>query len=194
MSTAPTRYIRANELVGRRVVTLAGDSDHEVQDLMLDPRDRRRIDAVALREPGLLGGLHKSLLPIDAVRAIGPDAVMVDPDAEHGQPDDQRLGARDTLEGLRVLTDDGAALGTITDAVVESGDGQIRLVAVELGTDSDDQGDDDAVRYLALPDDLVLSDEALIVPAAVAERVCTSTDDLTDAVAAARRTDQDDQR
>lgn len=192
MSTAPTRYIRANDLVGRRVVTLAGDSDHEIQDLMLDARDRRRIDAVALREPGLLGGRHQSLLPIEAVRAIGPDAVMVEPDAVHGQPDDQRLGARDTLEGLKVLTDSGVALGTITDAVVESGDGQIRLVAVELHLDGDD--DDDAVRYLALPDDLVLSDEALVVPAAVADRVCTSTDDLTDAVAAARRTNEDDQR
>ncbi len=199
MTTTPTRYIRANDLVGRRVVTLAGDSDHEIQDLVLDARDRRRIDAVALREPGLLGGRHQSLLPIDAVRAIGPDAVMVDPDAAHGQPDEKRMGARDTLEGLNVLTDGGTALGTITDAVIESEDGQVRLVAVELrtagddGDDGDDDDDDERLRYLALPDDLVLSDEALVVPAAVADRLCDSPDDLSEAVAAARRTDEDDQ-
>lgn len=199
MTTAPTRFTRANDLVGRRVVTLAGDSNHEVQDLFLDPVDRRRIDAIGLREPGLLGGRHQSLLGIEAVRAIGPDAVMVDPDAAHAQPDDQRLGARDTLEGLRVLTDGGTALGTIADAVIETHEGQVRLVAVELhpehetaGAKQGDGDEGDTSRYLALPDDLKLSDEALVVPRDVADRLCTSLDGLTDAVTAARRTNKDD--
>lgn len=182
MTTAATRYTRANDLVGRPVVTLAGDGHHEVQDLILDGDDRRRIAALALREPGLLGGRHQSLVAMGDVTAIGPDAVMVDPDATHARPDD-RLAARHTLEGLRVLTDDGTALGTITDAVVETYRAKVRLVAVELRPD----GAHDP-RYLALPDDLVLSDEALVVPSSVAERLCDSPDDLTDAIAATRRT------
>lgn len=183
MTQASTRFVRASNLVGRPVVTMDGDHDHEVQDLVLDRTDQRSVEALALREPGLLGGRHKSVVAMAQVRAIGTDAVMVEAGAAPGTPDD-RIGVRETVKGIRVVTDGGVELGTVVDAVIETHEQRVRLAAVELRLNPESGGgpDGDGLRFLALPHDLVLSDQALVVPADVIDRLCKDPDDLAEAV------------
>ena len=176
MAKAHSRFIRASELVGLPVVTLSGDSGHEAADLYLAEDDRRSVIGLGVREPGLLGGRNRSSLPIDSVAALGSHAVMIEADAPFEQAG-EHLGITEIFDGLRVITDDGTSLGAVTDAVVETFRGQVKLAAVEL-----DRPDDGGVAYLELPEDLVLSEEALVVDAAHGKRLCSTPDDLADAM------------
>lgn len=176
MAKAHSRFIRASELVGLPVVTLSGDSGHEAADLYLAEDDRRSVVALGVREPGLLGGRNRSSLPVDSVVALGSHAVMIEADAVFEQPGNH-LGITDIFDGLRVITDDGTSLGAVTDAVVQTSQGRVELAAVEL-----DRPDGGGVAYLELPQDMVLSDEALVVDAAHGERLCSTPDELADAM------------
>ncbi|MFJ9541288.1 PRC-barrel domain-containing protein [Streptomyces sp. NPDC101225] len=118
-------YIRAGEIIKKPVVTLAGEDIGQVKDIVFDaPTGSIRCFTLAGR--GLLSGpLHRAVLWRN-VHALGPQAVMVrdesaleeDDAAARSRPDDP--GGANVL-GVELTTRGGTRLGTVTDAVVETG-------------------------------------------------------------------------
>ena len=168
--------LRASELEGRPVVTLAGERVAEIKDVVFDS-SRGRLIGFSLRGVGLFSRSRDDVLPWTMVSGLGRDAVMIrDEEALQGT---QRLVAegvpddRDVL-GNQVLTDTGTHLGKVVDVIIEVGPtaeivGYEVAAAGELGTHGE--------RVLIpLPDTIAVSGEHLIVPAAATEFV---GDDLT---------------
>src|SRR5690349_10342653 len=81
------RVIRATELVGRPVVTLAGDDVAEVRDVVYDA-ERGTLLGFTLNKRGWFRGRLHERLPVASVHAIGRDAVMVSADRDLVAPDD----------------------------------------------------------------------------------------------------------
>lgn len=161
-----TLLLRATEVVGLPVVTIAGGEDiAEVKDVVYRV-DEARLAGFTLNRRGFLAGPMKEALPWSAVAALGRDAVMVadeaalvpgkSPDARHvtgGRP-------RDVI-GAEVLTDDGARLGEVLDVVLHVDDAA-DVVGYEIKSP-----DSDRSMFVPLPDTLAVSGEALLVPAVV---------------------------
>lgn len=118
--------MRARELKGRPVLDVAEAREvAKVEAVVVDP-DARRV--VGLRVKG-----ERPLLPLESVRAFGPDAVTVDgadalrlprPGAEQRAIE----GSLDPL-GRLVLGDDGTELGTVDDLEADD-DGTVRSLTV----------------------------------------------------------------
>lgn len=126
---------KRKELQGLAVVDVTGGKKlGAVGDLVVSP-DTGRIVALTLNG-GMLGGAG-SYVPIEDVRAIGPDAVTVAdenvarPDSE--MPDGLRA-ARDAsraLAGKKVVTENGSLLGTVSDYLVD--ESALRVTGLTLG-------------------------------------------------------------
>jgi uncharacterized protein YrrD len=122
----------------------------------------------------------RRVLPWEAVRALGRDAVMVADDAALVDADPaideaaSRAGDRNVV-GATVMTDGGTALGSVVDVILEVG-ADARIVGFEV--DGPEVERDRAAATLLIPagDALAVSGESLMVPAAVEEFV---HDDLT---------------
>lgn len=72
----------ADDVRGRQAVDRNGDEIGEVDDLILDP-DERRVRFLQVGAGGFLGlGEQKQLIPVDAVSGVDDDAVHVDKDRE----------------------------------------------------------------------------------------------------------------
>ncbi len=161
------RVVRATELLGEPVVTLAGDDLAEIRDVVYDS-ERGSILGFTLNKRGWFGGRLKERLPVDSVHAIGRDAVMVASDAdlvdaaaapsEMAAPPPQR-----DVIGAAVLTDEGTKLGEVTDVIVALGHGA-HAVGYEVRNDTDDPKH---ARYIPLPEQMAVSGDALVVPRAV---------------------------
>ncbi|MBN0042790.1 PRC-barrel domain-containing protein [Streptomyces actuosus] len=120
-----TGRMRSGEITGKPVVTLAGEDLGQVKDIVFDP-STGSIGCFTLAGRGLLAGpLHRALLWRN-VHALGPDAVMVrdasalEDDDTAAQPEADERGGGNVL-GIEVTTRSGTTLGTVTDAVVETG-------------------------------------------------------------------------
>jgi sporulation protein YlmC with PRC-barrel domain len=117
-----------NELLAARslttlpVVTLGGDAVAQVKDTVFDAA-AGRVTGFTLSGRGLLAGPLKQSLPWSAVHALGPHAVMI-PDALALQ-DTSVVVARRSQQGrvlhAKVLTDEGAEVGTVLDVIIEGG-------------------------------------------------------------------------
>lgn len=154
----------ARELSGREVVTLAGDAVARIKDTVFDA-GAGRITGFTLSGRGLLAGPLKRSLPFSAVHAVGPAAVMI--------PSEAVLADREAVVGSRsaggqvigapVLTDQGTAIGTVRDVVVEAGAGG-RVVGFEIAAD---ERFDSHRRHVFIPrgETLAVSGEAMVVPA-----------------------------
>jgi len=130
MVKAPNPYVRASALHGNPIVTNDGDTDFEVQDVLVD-RDGRGIVGFSAREPGVFGKRHVGVVPLSGVSSIGPDAVMVKAGSVTDPPDeDDRLGTQ--LVGASVVTETGVEVGHISDLVLETRHNATRVRAVEV--------------------------------------------------------------
>ncbi|MEV5439280.1 PRC-barrel domain-containing protein [Streptomyces sp. NPDC052682] len=69
----------------------------------------------------------ETVLPWDALHAVGPDAVLVRSAAPVGLPPQHEL------LGRRVLTEAGDAHGTVQDAVFDPATGRVQAVRTTLG-------------------------------------------------------------
>jgi uncharacterized protein YrrD len=104
--------LRAREITGRPVVTLAGDDIAQVKDVVFDAQDAG-VRCFTLSGRDLLSGPLKRILLWKNVYALGPDAVMV--------------------RGAQAMSDDGLALGKISDVIVEIEEGDTaRVVGYEI--------------------------------------------------------------
>lgn len=160
------RVVRATELLRQPVVTMSGDDLAEVHDVVYDP-DRGGLVGFTLNKRNLLRGKLRQLLPVDAVRSIGRDAIMVDSadaltdvadvpeEIVEASPDRNVIGAM-------VLTNEGTKLGEVADVIISLG-GRAEAVGYELGgTDVGHRGG--RPLFIPLPEQISISGDALIVP------------------------------
>lgn len=162
--------VRATALVGMPVVTVdEGDDVAEVKDVVYSPTNNDVV-GFTLNKRGRLRGPLKRLLPWANVGAVGRDALMV----ASGDALVEPAGAPDELAkpppgrnviGNAVITDAGVQLAEVVDLVLEVGE-RGRVVGYELS----------GGKLLPIPEDLAVSGEAIVVPAAVEDFVA---DDLT---------------
>jgi uncharacterized protein YrrD len=158
-----TRLVRATELMGLPVVTLdKAATVGEVRDVFFDPA-RSRVVALTVRGRGLLSPALIGLLPTGSVRSIGRDAVMIDTaDSLVGHREGMSSAVDDQIEviGKRVVTDNGGALGSVIDVVLEVDGGD----AIVVGAEIERSGEGRVI--LPLPAGIPVSSDALVVPAA----------------------------
>ncbi|MFB7928485.1 MULTISPECIES: PRC-barrel domain-containing protein [Streptomyces] len=117
------QLMAARSLTTLPVVTLGGDAVAQIKDTVFDAA-AGRITGFTLSGRGLLSGPLKQSLPWPAVHALGPHAVMiVDAGALADTP--VVVARREAQQGrvlhAKVLTDEGAEVGTVLDVVVEGG-------------------------------------------------------------------------
>jgi sporulation protein YlmC with PRC-barrel domain len=112
---------------------------------------------------------------VDALTAIGRDALMIEDDGalvekgEAPQPVREATADRDVI-GVSVITEDGTALGEVTDVVVSTGR-QVEVVGYELGGSEVTDERDGRRLFIPLVDQVAVSGDALIVPSALADFV-----------------------
>jgi uncharacterized protein YrrD len=154
--------VKALDLVGRPVVTLAGDRQGEIKDVVLG-LDSQALVGFTLRKPGLLGGPLPESLPWEAVHAVGPDAVMVAEPVASADVGDVSTGDAVDTTGIPVITDGGDELGRVVDVVLVTGaPAQVVGLEVEAGASMPATGE-----RLLLPLGVVTatSEQAIVVPA-----------------------------
>ena len=161
--------VRGSDLIGLPVVTLAGDDIAEVRDVLFDPA-KGEVMGFTLNRRGRLARRMSESLALDRVKAVGPNAIMIGDETALSaeSPHASGPGSGDVL-GDRVLTDSGVLIGTVTDAVIDTGDGAV--VGYEIAPADEVAGRDGRRSYLPLSDTCAVSGEALIVPAAAVDYV-----------------------
>ncbi len=127
---------KGKDLVGLPVVSLSqAVLVGTIRDLLIDP-GRGTITMLLLAE----GNQQKpsKQVPFRTVRRIGPHAVMVEQEAAvtpiSEQPSAQRLFSGPShLQGLRVLTESGRTVGTVSDVVLDERSGTIERYEISAG-------------------------------------------------------------
>lgn len=145
----------ASDVIGRPVVTVAGEDVAQVKDVLFDRTGF--VTGFALAGRGLLSGPLKEWLPWRSVRGFGPDALIVADDSvltREGRGDDDG----DVL-GDEVLTRSGEIIGEVVDAVLRLDGTGLDLVGYEV--EPSEGGDP---RYLPLPDTISVTGDRLVVP------------------------------
>lgn len=164
--------MRASTIVGRPVVTLNGDLIGEIKDVVFS-RGEGRVVGFTLNNTGFLSGPRKESLPWGNVHALGPDAVMILHDGALAPHDDVVRHSDEkggSVLGARVLTDVGADLGEVTDAIVDVED-RADIVGYEFVASDALADRKGRALFIPIPDTLAVSGENLIVPAAAADFV-----------------------
>lgn len=153
----------ATTLEGRPVVACdTGEALAEVKDVVFSATSAV-VDGFTLRRRGLLGGPMKGVLAWADVRALGPDALMLE------TVDDLRLdleargeSARADVIGDEVVTDDGRALGTVTDVVLMVTSRLVEVVGYQVRG-----ADKRAMSLVPMAQTGAVSGTTLVVPASV---------------------------
>jgi len=152
----------AGQINGLPVVTVRGGEDiAEVRDVIYDPAAGRLV-GLTLNKRGFLSGRRREVLPVEAIHAIGRDAVMVldefalaDPDV--APRDVARAEPERNVIGADVLTVTGVSLGRVRDlALLVGGSGEV--VGYQIDKAAGGSG------YIPLPAQLAVSGAALVVP------------------------------
>jgi uncharacterized protein YrrD len=169
--------VRGTELSGLPVVSiLGGEALADIKDVLYSPDEGRIVGFTLNKRGGLFAGPLKTGLSMEAVWAIGRDAVMVvDANALAEVPGRAAHASRNVL-GNAVLTDVGNRLGEVTDLIVEVGvigpgpgtSSAGSVVGYQLVGDTALQGREGHQLFIPLPYVLAVSGQNLIVPASVA--------------------------
>ena len=168
--------VRAGDLAGRPVVTLAGERVAEVKDVIFD-RGTAALAGFTLNNPGLFSRSRNDALPSSGVHGIGSSAVMIPhegvlvPADDVAPRRDRKVG--DVLADI-VLTESGTAIGTVVDVILEVNPGEATVVGyeVEAASGLPNAG---ARVFVPVPATLAVSGERLLVPETVTEFIA---DDL----------------
>lgn len=165
MSSQPLLIERTSALLGMPIVTLDGEDVADVRDVVLGGSAGSLL-GFTTNKRGFLGGPRHEAVRWERVHAVGHDAVMVATGAL--EPEEKVLdrgsdrGPADIL-GARVVTDSGAQVGRLTDAVVRLGRSpELVGYVVEAPTEPTE-------RFLSFADTWAVSSDALVVPDDVAE-------------------------
>lgn len=166
-----SELMRATEMEGRPVVTLAGERVADVKDVVFDS-SKGRLLGFTLRNHGFFSHARKDVLAWAEVGALGRDAVMIasedaiqdrDALAADGVPDNRNV------LGNQVLTDAGTDVGTVVDVIVETGT-EAEIVGYEVAASPALATKREHV-LIPLPATVAVSGEHLLVPAAALEFV-----------------------
>jgi uncharacterized protein YrrD len=159
-----TTLLRATALVGRPVVTLAGESPFEIKDVLFDT-GTGHIRGFTLRKHGFLGGPAKERLRWTDVHGLGPDAVVIRDTASLTDADDNtpsRDGDGDVI-GDRILTESGDDLGEVVEAVVATGT-SAEVVGFEIEATPGTRPGDQHHVFVPLPAAIAISGDMIVVP------------------------------
>jgi sporulation protein YlmC with PRC-barrel domain len=164
--------LRASELVKMPVVTHGGEDVAQVKDIVYAAHGGH-IEAFTLAGRGLFAGPLKTALPWAAVAGLGTSAVVIVSEDDL-VPLDQVLAAnaqagpgRGDVLNSQVLTDQGTALGTVSDVIIgilgDPASGQADVVGYEiLPAETMNRGKQRLL--IPLPDTIAASGEHLMVP------------------------------
>lgn len=154
-----TYICRASDLADRPVVTLDTAAEAgRIADLVVDPGNGDVV-GFTLRKQGLLGLGDGGGLPLAAVRAVGPDAVMITASTGivGGDQMPQGLTCGRDLKGDTVVTQEGTESGRVTDVIVRIDRAKVDVIGYEVETAKG------ATSLVPLPDTFAISSDALIV-------------------------------
>jgi sporulation protein YlmC with PRC-barrel domain len=120
--------IRASGLYGRAVIDLdTAERIGEIDEIIVDPYGPGIAGYVVACDRSMFSSKKRIIIPIDAVHAIGPDAVTM---RSAGAPDYHTahldaLPRLSELTGRRMVSFGGRFLGSVEDALVSERDGRI---------------------------------------------------------------------
>ncbi|EYB69742.1 PRC-barrel domain-containing protein [Deinococcus phoenicis] len=160
--------IKGKELLGRNIVAIdTGERVESVHDLIFDHQANQLL--------GLLvdeGGWFRAarVVPFEAVRSFGEDAIMVDSAASVTTTrEDGRLAevldSKTSLIGLTLLTTEGENLGKIADVYFDEQTGQVEGYEATGGLFSDMSS---GRTFVPAPEAVQIGEDAAIVPVSVA--------------------------
>lgn len=152
--------LRAGDLPGSPVVTLAGERLAEIKDVVFD-RGSGDLLGFTLNDPGFFSGTRKDALPMDNVHGIGDAAVVVA--GPHVLVDADQLVTAAERSGNnvladRVLTEEGADLGEVVNVLLDPTVRPPKVVGYEI------ESGDGHVVTVPLKDAVAVSGERLVVP------------------------------
>ncbi|WP_034385168.1 PRC-barrel domain-containing protein [Deinococcus sp. YIM 77859] len=160
--------IKGKELLGQPIVALStGERVDNVRDLVFDHQANQLL--------GLLvdeGGWFRAarVVPFEAIRSIGEDAIMVDsPESITSTREDGRLAevldSKVSLVGMTLLTTDGQNLGKIADVFFDEHTGRVEGYEATGGIFSDLSS---GRTFVPAPESVQIGADAAIVPVSVA--------------------------
>ncbi|MCB1026717.1 MAG: PRC-barrel domain-containing protein [Microthrixaceae bacterium] len=159
-----THLLRAGDLIGHPVVSIAtGEDIAEVRDVVYDA-DRHRLLGFTLNKRGVFAGRMKEVLAAEAVTGIGADALMVADDSAitDTAPGEEPLRhPKDASQvvGNRVVSSDGNALGEVVGVVLSTG-GRPEAVGYEV-----EAPELSGTAFVPISDQMAVSGDNLLVPA-----------------------------
>ncbi len=175
--------VRASELVKMPVVTHGGEDVAQIKDIVYAAHGGQ-VEAFTLAGRGLFAGPLKTALPWAKVSGLGKSAVVIESEDDLVPLEEalaataqQGPGRGDVLHS-QVLTDQGSALGTVSDVVIgilgDPATSQADVVGYEiLPAETMNRGKQRLL--IPLPDTIAASGEHLMVPASASNYM---TDDL----------------
>ena len=120
--------IRASGLYGRAIVDLdTAERIGDVDEIIVDPSGPGVAGFVVTCDRSLLASRKRLIVPMEAIHAIGPDALTVRSvgrHEEHGAHLDS-LPRLSELTGRRMVSFGGRVLGAMEDALIDERDGRI---------------------------------------------------------------------
>lgn len=160
--------IKGKELLGRPVVAInTGERVDNVRDLVFD-HQANEVLGLLVDEGGFFRAAR--VVPFDAIRSIGEDAIMVDSsESVTSTREDGRLAdvldSKVSLTGMTLLTTDGQNLGKIADVFFDEHTGRVEGYEATGGIFSDLSS---GRTYVPAPEHVQIGQDAAIVPISVA--------------------------
>lgn len=168
-----SRLLRATSLIGKPVITLAGESPLEVKDVVFDTAGGGLL-GFTLREHGFLGQPVEETLAFGDVHGLGPDAVVVADEGALRNGVDLSGEGGDVIAD-RVMTESGREIGEIVEVVLRTGP-SAEVVGFEVETDPSLGRSNDHNAFIPLPDTVAISERIVVVPDSTVDYV---RDDLS---------------
>lgn len=164
--------VKAKSVIGLKVFTIQeGKEIGSVKDVVYDPK-QNRIISLLVGSNSLLP--DEKVLNFDAIKSIGPDAVIIENANLLKKLDSLPKPVQDTInEGselikLKIVTEDGVVLGSVSDIYLDKKSGQVSELEVTQGGFRDIHTGKKRVR---ITDIITIGKDAAIVKDYVTEKV-----------------------
>ena len=159
--------IKGKDVIGLKVITINGGREiDDVQDLIYDPSSQRVLGLIVDRA----GWFNDSkIIPIENVKNIGEDAVMVESresvlkGSDAGEEISELLASSRALTRTKLITEDGKELGDVEDIYFDEQTGKVIELIVSEGMVKDVQSGKKRVKT---SDIITIGKDATIVSAA----------------------------
>ncbi len=155
--------LKGDQVIGKDVFTIEqGKRLSSVKDLIYDPH-QQRVLAFIVHEGGLFS--DATLIPIDQVKSIGEDAVIIQSEDVLKKAEDfstfvEQVSKGNTyLTGTKVLTEDGQDLGTVKDIYFDPQTGVVEQLEVSQGLQDLETG----LKQVSVEDIMTIGEDATIV-------------------------------